>query len=355
MPYEVRRRQHYAVSKDRVLTHIREAHESKEDFFCLNCGCRMIKKCGKIRDWHFAHNSSDKRNCSYETYIHKYAKLRLKKWFDESDSIMLCYNVKHKCELFQKCVFNSLKKNLSCAKLEKRSFNLKTCLDICEVEELVNLNGRMFRPDLLWRDSTNPNNSIFIEIKVTHESTDIKKESGARIIEFEVHSEEDIDKIINQDIRESNSTHFHGFNFVVQASDNFKFKPLYQLKKFRLYGTGRVYLDSYSTTCQNYLERNRSSLFELTFDNSEMGEKQLFIFGLIQAINNGFVIRNCYICKHKKFDKSQNQYCCLKKLTNIMNCNDAVKCAQFEYIRNRFQYGGMSPKIIDKWVKSTEN
>lgn len=95
MGNEFRREQHYAVSKDGVLAHIKKAHYNSEDYYCPHCGCRMLKRCGKIRAWHFAHDwryaDELQKNCSYETYLHGYAKLRLKQWFDESDSIVLHY------------------------------------------------------------------------------------------------------------------------------------------------------------------------------------------------------------------------------------------------------------------------
>ena len=47
---ETRREQHFAKTEKGVLTGIKEAHNSTEDFYCLSCGCRMQKKCGKIRD-----------------------------------------------------------------------------------------------------------------------------------------------------------------------------------------------------------------------------------------------------------------------------------------------------------------
>lgn len=95
MEKEFRREQHYAVSQKGVLSHIKEAHYNSEEYYCPHCGCRMLKRCGKIRAWHFAHDwryaNETQKNCSYETYLHGYAKLRLKQWFDESESIILHY------------------------------------------------------------------------------------------------------------------------------------------------------------------------------------------------------------------------------------------------------------------------
>ena len=56
MEREFRREQHYAVSQKGVLSHIKEAHYNSEEYYCPHCGCRMLKRCGNIRAWHFAHD-----------------------------------------------------------------------------------------------------------------------------------------------------------------------------------------------------------------------------------------------------------------------------------------------------------
>ena len=107
MEKEFRREQHYAVSHKGVLSHIKEAHYNSEEYYCPHCGCRMLKRCGKIRAWHFAHDwryaNETQKNCSYETYLHGYAKLRLKQWFDESESIILHYQQIIRCKHHESC------------------------------------------------------------------------------------------------------------------------------------------------------------------------------------------------------------------------------------------------------------
>ena len=55
MEKEFRREQHYAVSQKGVLSHIKEAHYNSEEYYCPHCGCRMLKRCGKIRDMPMKH------------------------------------------------------------------------------------------------------------------------------------------------------------------------------------------------------------------------------------------------------------------------------------------------------------
>lgn len=74
-----------------------------------------------------------------------------------------------------------------CSRLDEKTVDLKKYLTVCRLEETVHVDDDRFRADLLWSNPNNSKNDILIEIKVTHECTQKKKESHKRIIEFEVH------------------------------------------------------------------------------------------------------------------------------------------------------------------------
>lgn len=111
MEYKNRMEQHYAIFKSGELIHIREANMSNEDCFCPHCGCRMLKRCGNIRTWHFAHDyryeNEVHMECSYESYLHAFAKLRFKQWFDNTDSIILHYQ-QPTCEFANDCIWREI-------------------------------------------------------------------------------------------------------------------------------------------------------------------------------------------------------------------------------------------------------
>lgn len=166
MKDEYRMEQHYAVSESGHLVHIAEAHLSSEDFYCPHCKCRMLKKCGTIRSWHFAHDyryqNENVCNCSYESYLHAYAKLRLKQWFDESPQIILHYQQKYVCKFHKNCKWLDNHSDVCCTYKDK-SYNVKKCLTQCLVEENVKLGDNSFRADLLWSNPKNPQSNILIE------------------------------------------------------------------------------------------------------------------------------------------------------------------------------------------------
>jgi len=171
-----RMEQHFAVSKDGVLAHIKDAHNNLEDYYCPYCHCRMLKKCGNIRTWHFAHDwryaDEFQKSCSYETYLHGYAKLRFKQWFDESDSIKLYYSESIVCKQYNHC---KLLDKENCLINRKKSCDLKKYFDHCIIEAPIKESNGSYRADLLLTSDRKPDQRILLEIKVSHGCTERKK------------------------------------------------------------------------------------------------------------------------------------------------------------------------------------
>jgi len=237
-----RENHHYAISDSGELMHICDAHERDGDFFCPYCKCKMIKKCGEKNAWHFAHDwryeNDDKRECSHESYLHFLAKLKLKDWFEKSESIILYYDNISKCKFIEDCKWKKTGDRCATRKLEK--VDLKKCLTDCQLEKTVDVNGDQYRPDLLWRNPSKPKNDIFVEIKVTHECSQEKKNSSARIIEFEINSEEDIENIVSSNIvKESPTVRFYGFK--PKASYDPDIEAKHTLKKIYLLRVWKSY------------------------------------------------------------------------------------------------------------------
>ena len=191
--------QHYAISKSGVLTHINVAHGDLDDYYCPSCNCRMQKKCGHIRSWHFAHDphyaNEIQKNCSYESYLHCYAKLRFKEWFDNASSIILYITPHIICEQYDNCIFPE--RNLCSIEEPQKEYDLKRYFDSCIIECTIETPDGKYRPDLLLSSESNKNRQLLIEINVTHECTEKKKSSNLKIIEFDIDSEEDVDNIIS--------------------------------------------------------------------------------------------------------------------------------------------------------------
>lgn len=375
MEYENRMEQHYAVSKSGVLLHIKEAHDSNEECFCPHCGCRMLKRCGNVRTWHFAHDyryeNEVEKNCSYESYLHAFAKLRIKQWFEESNTINLHYHQRVGCQYVNSCIWKEAYD--VCSKYEERVINLKHCVTECRLEETVIVGKDRYRADLLWFNPNKPCNNIMVEVKVTHECTPKKKESAARIIEFEVHSEEDVERIVNNDICESDTVNFYGFYCRDLVDDNFPARHI--LTKFVYYRSGKAYPKA-QCDCKTYMNRRKSALFEMSVKGEvdditssfttepnnrrcSLTSGRLYNWGLSLAKAEGYDVRNCYLCKHHKYDFENGVLSCDLEEDKVCEAKEAQECGNYdvdkdicnknlEELRQYSQYN-----IVDVWSLRT--
>ncbi|MCM1068036.1 MAG: competence protein CoiA [Muribaculaceae bacterium] len=352
MEKDYRREQHYAVSSKGVLAHIIEAHSNHDDYYCPHCGCRMIKRCGNIRAWHFAHDwryaNETQKNCSYETYLHGYAKLRLKQWFDESKSIILHYQRSIRCKHHESCALIHDK----CSRDINKSCDLKTLFDTCSVESTVKESNGNYRADLLLSTEADPSRHILIEIKVSHGCTDKKKTSDAQIIEFDVSSEEDIEYIISHDIEPSEKVRYYGFKNLIRIDDEGVIKPTLFLRKFILYKSGKTFCKKID--CQSITDHHSSSLFELTADIPEEYNWYLNLYGLITAAERGLQFPNCYLCEHYCYNEDDGCYECDIKKAVVEKGADALTCDSYVLRDNAADIlnNNVPPfKIIDIWFK----
>lgn len=336
---EFRREQHYAISQNGVLTEINDAQKSNEDFFCPHCRCKMLKRCGKIRRWHFAHDwrdaTEEQKKCSYESYLHAYTKIRFKEWFENHEQIIVRYNQRSICSSYKTCKWKDFREVHQCKKEETKRFNIKEKLNKCSVEKEVNVNGNRFRPDLLWYNENNPQICIFIEIKVTHECTDKKKDSNNRIIEFDIRSEEDVERIISEDITESDTIRFYGFK-TEKLTDKKQFNPI-DLYKFQLFESGKGRISIWN--CHNASYRKKPSIFEITaIANRELNRSIFYTASIAKAHELGYPVLNCLLCKYRKRNDEGKPYC---EKTGIMVEveSEAINCSTYIYDekrRNRF-------------------
>ena len=257
-----------------------------------------------------------------------------------------------------------------CSKLVEKTVDLKKFLNLCRLEETVHVDDDRFRADLLWSNPDNSMNDILIEIKVTHECTQKKKESHKRIIEFEVHSEEDVEYIVANSIQESDTVRFYGFNPKVMVDDAWPAR--YSLLKFIYYSTGKAFPRS-SCDCKTFRNRKRCSLLEVTIKDSNMSpgvysERQgspevfsfgrFYIWGLALARSKGCDVRNCYLCSHYHYDYDEEKFTCDLKPNEPCEASLAISCGKYKveedfYHKNLDDFTKFSQNnIVDVWQKT---
>lgn len=225
----------FALDREHHLVHVNDAIKGK-DYYCPGCGAQILPRQGQRNEWHFAHKNNPE-NCSYETYLHKLAKRRIRECFDHSPHFTITFYPEFTCSVAE-C---PLGLSRPCTWHEPQTFELTDYYNTCEEEASI---GR-YRADLLLTNSEKKDReSILIEICVTHKCTQKKIKSDNRIIEIHIDSEEDIEQIVSnaaikesgeyesRDWRSDGKVRFYNFKF-----KNYKKIPneTFQEYKFRFW------------------------------------------------------------------------------------------------------------------------
>lgn len=214
---------HFALDEQERLVcidDITEEDRHSHSYHCLNCGSKMVPRKGKVRSWHFAHRC-DEDHCGTETYLHKLAKRMIKDKFDREESFEVGYYRVVQCSNKSTCPFA---KSDKCREWKLETFNLKRFYDTCIEEQSVN----GFIADLLLTKSDKQEREpVLIEIQVSHKSTDQKLQSGLRIIEIHIKTEDDIQSLLRAPIVENPNANF-GY---VRDVETIGFAKFYNFKK----------------------------------------------------------------------------------------------------------------------------
>lgn len=95
------------VSVDELTRESKTLHK----YHCIECGCEMVPVMGGDRVHHFRHKNDQ---CSYESYLHKAAKLRFKQLFDNENSFIVKYYVHYSCRHRRECPLAYLRPRKNC-------------------------------------------------------------------------------------------------------------------------------------------------------------------------------------------------------------------------------------------------
>ena len=308
----------YAYDGD-VVVHIDDVSEHGT-FYCISCGKEMVAKLGDKKSHHFAHKVNDV-SCNLETYLHKLAKLLLKKKFQEGgfEIEISQYSL---CKESENCLFEN-----NCKVLVDKKYDLRRYYDTCEEEQYVD----GFCADLLITGEGQP--PILVEIYVSHECSNQKINSGHRIIEIPIESETDIKYFYEDVITERAGVRFYGFKRELAKRE---FIACKKVSRFILYKSGAAFVKTIS--CERQHDRDDCfSLLELNMDyyhsnfvsNTDTDDAYYFEdydaehddylyrtlnIGLVYAVNKGFSFKNCHLCKYARDDSfGGGIFCCMSK------------------------------------------
>lgn len=329
----------YANNSSGKLIHVTTAQRS-EIYCCPICGKSMIPHMGKVRRWHFVHKNAE--NCSYESYLHKLAKFKIRQAFLSSKHFLLSYKAKAICS--GDCPFIGYPK---CDGEKPVEFDLREYYDTCEIEAPYN----QFIADLLLSSSTNPKlPPVLIEVAVTHKCTEDKINDGIRIIEISIQSEEQIDNIVN-------SCKFTAvrYNHLDYGYSNENAITLYNFNKIESFdptGIFYEYNDYYSRKNTIVFWLNSQGTFR-SFDCNcyEVGKKlppnvHYYVTktatpfkDIFQEFSKrGVKIRNCFLCKFSTQDSYGDRLCKLYKKHNLPPKPSPYYASSCPHYREDFNY-----------------
>ena len=328
----VRQDYSYSLDKNGMLVHVHNAQKGNE-YFCPCCGAIMIPKQGVKKRWHFAHKGN-LGHCSYETYLHKLAKLRIRECFNTSPKFTISFHSTSTCNV-SNCPLGT---TVPCTWNPLKSFDLKEYYDKCEEEVSID----NFRADLIITNTKRNREPILIEIYVSHKSTEEKLRSGYRIIEVHIESEEDINQIISSSqIKESEGC----LDRLEQKSNdkiifyNFKADKAempanqYQAEKFLFWIDPRNnYFNFDRIKCLN---PNSTEVENATF-RIESSEQIGWDFAFQKLSQAGLGIKYCTMCRFYRMNDFYLRSICIlyksKKTPKIPRLLNAMKCPYFKQI-----------------------
>lgn len=356
---------HYALDEHDCIVDIKQAYIERNDghtYRCIGCGAEMIARLGVVRNWHFAHKKEE-TSCGTETYLHQLAKHCLKEKFDKESSFWVSYPQRVMCSDSSTCPFA---KDEDCYKSKQMPFDLKKYYDTCEEEQQVG----DYIADLLLTNSSMPNREpVLIEIHVSHKCTPQKRESGLRIIEIQLKTEEDITNLLSGSIVENAESGFGAasdrdtigyakfYGFKNKSSES---KPLdcRSIPRFYLFSNGKAFvtnLDEFMS-CRFAGHKTNRAVFEASVDSSLFGAHSIYEYGYAAAKQSGLFVKTCHFCKYHRsgFDKllgNNPLFCCLHKeygTPEYPQMNHALECSYYseDKVLLKAIYESMPPIVI---------
>ncbi len=336
----------FACDKNSKLIDINSLERSRltndDKFFGLENNLELVPRLGGKNQKHFAHKSNANNVGSRETYLHILGKRLFyesyKEALENNTQFLIAFPITKLCDRLEniygtKCKFDD----------SHETFNLSNYFTEIKLEK----KDGEFIPDLTI---TNPNNGnkIFIEIKVTHESTSNKVNSGVRIIEIDLDSDDDIKNItefkkglISKKIRLINFKKNVLIKSICKLNNCLKEKFNY----FYVTNDGKCYLKSAITESQLLQAVNQNSVNSifhivepidnifhyLQWDDSEINFYKKYIS---KAANSNVLLKNCYICRYhsdnNSFDYVPGEPIFCKFLKIKCGSNNASKCKYYK-------------------------
>ena len=205
-----------------------------------------------------------------------------------------------------------------------------------------------FVPDLLLTDERRPNLKVFVEIAVTHFLSIKKERSSERIIEIQIDSEADLQKIYCRRLTEE-TCRFVNFITDAEVTDSECVCTDRSAAAFFVWESGKCAIDK-STLGALVSKRRRFADRIMYFRLIDVGQSEshhfsseghVFCKAVQQAYADGCPLKNCYLCRYQgdnfNGDSGLSVFC--KYFKKACSSNEALSCSKFW-----LQEGGQIPQ-----------
>ncbi|POY36448.1 hypothetical protein C3K47_11945 [Solitalea longa] len=338
----------HAIRADGVRIDIESVNQENrfQEFYCIDCGNELIPKLGSVNAHHFAHKSDV--HCSGETYLHKLGKLV----FRETYLKCLQEGLPFYLERYRliHCNRYEFYRSSDCDKHGVDTIDLTQYFKNIVVESR---DGSLV-PDLMLLDDKG--NKVYIEIAVTHQSSEQKIEFGNRIIEYVIKTEADLSLIKDCYVSYPFDFNFYSPEWIHQKDKikRYNFKDIIegespgscncsiQLPVFfisRKYST--PYIKELSLQRIESLIKYNTALYYKILDLSPSCRDpyDLFAKQVVKAFDLGIDFKNCFLCRYHSRESNRMVFCNVSQETggSVFLSKDCVKFEPDEIMYQRYR------------------
>jgi len=322
----------FALNNSQRLISIEEVdRNAKERYSCLYCGDELIPRMGSIRVHHFAHKQQ--LHCNYESYLHQLGKLKFYEQYNYCLNNKIPFYIERPYAKICNACENISGIHQSCKLQEETTlFDLTQWFDTVQIEK----GHKNFIADILL-SSSKYDQIVFVEIAVSHHCEQEKIESGIRIIEITLTSEEDLCCITSCKIQRSQAS-FYNFKPIKQQQKPF-YKSRHCKKPFDVFAVLNSGEAVKETLTMGELikkqENNQYAYLKLLRPKRNLTAKDAKTYAELikEAYQKRIRVVNCNVCqfcqKNQVHYDSIYRFYCNKYQVEFANTNDALKCKGF--------------------------
>ena len=298
-------------------------------YICYGCGNELIPKLGTIRAKYFSHKANI--NCSPETYLHQVAKEQFtltyqKCLFTNTPFIMRIEQTKQ-CNQFQELFAKE-----PCKKVISNSVDLTKHFEQINIEKYLD----NFTPDILLSSSKH-NEIFFVEIAVTHKCDENKINSGFRILEFQISTEEDLAVLMDNTIDTGNPL-IKTYNFKEQRTANLCNQNCSrELAIFIVYKSKKSILTIATPSKAQILISNDQIVYYEVDIHMRTGVQRYKDKIRKTHLKNNIPISSCYLCRYHGGPSDGMAVFC-KFLKKSVPAHEALKCEFYRTYTTEDEY-----------------